>query len=184
MRKTLLIVAASAATFALAPATALAKHNERHHHRRGHHVRVHHESFGGDQGQPGDTNQAQPAATVVSFTNGVLTIRANDGNTASGQVTNGTELDCVGAEPAEMRNHDHGGGDNRGGDNGQGDDDRGDDQGQGDDEAAQMCTTADLVPGAMVQDARLSISGAGAVWDKVELVTPSTSSTSTSGDDD
>jgi hypothetical protein len=36
----------------------------------------------------------------------------------------------------------------------------------------------------MVQDARLSICGAGEAWDKVELLTPSTSSTSTSGDDD
>ena len=178
MRKTLLFVAASAAAFALMPATALAKHSDRHHHRRGHHVLVHHRNFGGDQGQGGNADQAQPAATVVSFTNGVLTIRANDGNTASGKVTDGTELECVAPEPAEMQSHDHGG-DNRGGDNGQGDDDRG----QGDDEAAQMCTTADLVPGAMVQNARLSITNAGATWDKVELIAQSSSSTSVTDTD-
>ena len=32
-----------------------------------------------------------------------------------------------------------------------------------------MCTTTDLTPGAIVQNAELRISGAGAVWDEVEL---------------
>ena len=102
----MLIVVASGALLALVPATALAKHNDRRH--RHHHARVHHRSFGGDPGQQGNGNQAQPAATVVSFTNGVLTIRANDGNTASGEVTNATELRCEAQEPAEMQNHDRG----------------------------------------------------------------------------
>ena len=39
-----------------------------------------------------------------------------------------------------------------------------------------MCTTADLTPGAIVQKAELRISGAGAVWDEVELVTQSAGS--------
>jgi hypothetical protein len=168
MRKMLLIVVASGALIALVPATALAKHNDRRHH---HHARVHHKSFGGDPGQQGNGNQGQPAATVVSFTNGVLTIRANDGNMASGTVTSATELRCEAQEPAEMQNHDRGRGDN-GGDN-----ERGDDNGDNDnDEANQMCTTADLTPGAIVQKAELRISGAGAVWDEVELVTQSAGS--------
>ena len=39
-----------------------------------------------------------------------------------------------------------------------------------------MCTTADLTPGAVVQDAELRISSAGAVWDEVELVSQSSHS--------
>ncbi len=179
MRKMLLIAVASAAVVALVPATALAKHNERRHHHRGHHARVHHRTFGHDPGQPGNGNQAAPAGTVVSFTNGVLTITANDGNTASGKVTNDTELRCEAAEPAGMRSHDRGHGDNGSGDdNGRGDD-RGDNDNNDDndnDDVNQMCTTADLVAGAMVQKAELRISGAGSVWDEVELVSQSSSS--------
>jgi hypothetical protein len=181
MKKVLLIVVASAALIAVVPATALAKHNDRRHHHRQHHARVHHRTFGHDQGNVGNS---QPAGTVVSFTNGVLTIMANDGNTASGKVTTATEIKCEAQEPAEMQSHDRGrggdgGGDNnRGGDNDQGDD-QGDDQGGNDndlDEANEMCTTADLTPGAVVQKAELRISGAGAVWDEVELVSQSSQS--------
>jgi len=177
MKKVLLIVVASAALIALVPATALAKHNDRRHHHRGrHHARVHHRSFGHDEGNPVDN---QPAGTVVSFTNGVLTIMANDGNTASGEVTSATEIKCEQPEPAEMEHHDRGHGDNGGGDdNGRGDD-QGDDNGNDDndnDEANEMCTTADLTPGATVQKAELRISSAGAVWDEVELVSQSSPS--------
>jgi hypothetical protein len=178
MRKLLVVVVASGALLALAPATALAQHHGRRHH---HHARVHHKTFGSDPAS-GTSTPAQPTATVVSFTNGVLTIKANDGNTASGMVTADTEIECQGADMSELRSHDHGGGDNGGGDNGQGDD-QGDDQGPGDDGANQMCTTANLVQGAMVQEARLSISSAGAVWDKVELIAQSSSPTSVTDTD-
>ena len=67
MRKMLTVLIASGALLAVVPATALAKHNDRRHHHH-HHARIHN----------------TPAGTVVSFTNGVLTIRANDGNTSSG----------------------------------------------------------------------------------------------------
>ena len=79
--------------------------------------------------------QGQPAGTVVSFMNGVLTIMANDGNTASGRVTNATELKCEAVEPAEFEHHDRGRGDDRGGDNDRGD--RGDDNGDDDNDEAQ-----------------------------------------------
>jgi hypothetical protein len=177
MKKVLLIVVASAALIALVPATALAKHNERRHHHRGHHhARVHHRTFGHDQGDPGNNNQ--PAGKIVSFTNGVLTIMANDGNTASGKVTNATEIKCEEQEPGEMQGHDRGrGGDNGGGGDNDRGDDRGDDNGDNDnDEANEMCTTADLTPGAMVQKAELRISNAGAVWEEVELVSQSSQS--------
>jgi len=148
MKKVLLITAASCALIALVPATALAKHGDRRHHHRAHHARVHHTS----------------SSTVVSFTNGVLTIMANDGNTASGRVTNATELRCDGAAPAEMKHHDRGRGDDAGGGNDQGDNDN------------ETCTTAALVPGAVVHEARLAISGAGATWGEVELIPQSSGS--------
>jgi hypothetical protein len=132
MKKVLMIVVASAASIALVPATALAQHNDRrHHHDRGRHARVHHRTFGHDQGNQGNN---QPAGTVVSFTNGVLTIKASDGNMASGKVTNATELRCEQQEPAGMQSHDRGRGDNGGGgDNNRGDNDQGDnDQGDND----------------------------------------------------
>jgi len=165
MRKLLLIVVASGALLALSPATALAQHHGRRHH----HVRVHHKTFGSDTTA---TTPAQPTATVVSFVNGVLTIKANDGNTASGMVTADTEIECQAPDTSGMQSHDQGGGDNGGG-NWQG----GQDQGQGDGQGNQTCTTADLIPGAMVQEAQLSISDAGAEWDKVELITQPSSST-------
>lgn len=172
MRKVLLITAASCALIALLPATALAKHGDRRHHHHAHHARVHHRTFGHDQG---NGLQGQSAGTVVSFTNGVLTIMANDGNTASGSVTNATELKCEGAEPTEMEHHDRGRGGDRGGDNDRGDD-HGDNNDNDNDDVNEMCTTADLVPGAIVQEARLSISGAGATWDEVELIVQSSGS--------
>lgn len=172
MRKALLVTAAGCALIALLPATALAKHGDRRHHHRAHRARVHHRTFGHDQR---NGIQGQPAGTVVSFMNGVLTIMANDGNTASGRVTNATELKCEAAEPAEFEHHERGRGDDRGGDNDR--DDRGDDNGDDDnDEANEMCTTADLVPGAVVQKAELAISGAGATWDEVELMAQSSES--------
>jgi hypothetical protein len=173
MRKVLLITAASCALIALLPATALAKHGDRrHHHHHAHHARVHHRTFGHDRG---NGIQGQPAGTVVSFTNGVLTIMASDGTTASGRVTNATEIRCERAEPAEFEHHDRGRGGDGGGDNGRGDD-QGDNDDNGNDEVNEMCTTADLVSGAMVQEARLSISGAGATWDEVELIVQSSGS--------
>jgi hypothetical protein len=32
-----------------------------------------------------------------------------------------------------------------------------------------MCTTAALTPGAVVEEANLSISSAGSVWNKIEM---------------
>jgi hypothetical protein len=100
----------------------------------------------------------------VSFTNGVLAIMANDGNTAGGRVTNATELRCAGAAPAEMEHHDRGRGDDAGGGNDQGDNDN------------ETRTMAALVPGAVVHEAWLVISGAGATWDEVELIPQSSGS--------
>jgi hypothetical protein len=179
MRKLMLTVVASCALVAVMPAAALA--HGRHH--RKHHARIHHKTFGSDfnQSSSSTTSSGDTAGTVQSFTGGVLTILLNDGKTTvSGQVTSATEIECRAAEPASTsgtsgsgtsgsgtsswQGHDHGG-------------NWGDDNGQGDDENAQNCdpTTA-LVQGATVREALLSLTSAGAVWGKIELVTQSTSS--------
>lgn len=182
MKKMLLMVIASGALIALVPATALAKG---HHHRSHRHARAHHRIFINGQGSPSSQGMAgtapSPRGTVVSFTNGVLTIKANDGNTASGRVTSATELKCEAPSSASFRSHDRGRdgsgrdedrGDNNNGDHDNGDNDNGDNDG---DRANQMCSASNLIPGATVREAELRISSAGSVWSEVELVTqPST----------
>jgi hypothetical protein len=176
MRRTLLAVLISAAALAIVPAAVVARgHERRHHardhqrqHHRRHHHRVRHERLGHEPVSRGD---AATAGTIKSFTGGVLTITRNDGSTVSGQVTDATRIRCDAPEPAEMRTDDHGsgGGDQRGrGDDRGGQGDRGDDRGR-DLGEERACTTADLMPGAVVQEAELKISGAGSVWEEVEL---------------
>lgn len=182
MRRILLSVVACCAVIAIVPASALA---HRGHHKR-HHARVHHRTFGHDWSQSSNsgtstsTSSDQNAGTVASFTGGVLTIALNNGQTVSGDVTSDTEIECQAPDTSSgMQSHESGdgGGDNQG-DNNQGDDD----QGQGDDDnGSASCSSADLTPGTVVHEARLSLSGAGATWDKVELVTASASS-SNNGD--
>jgi hypothetical protein len=187
MRRALFTVVASAAVFAFVPATALAsKHHRRHHH---HHTRVHHRrharihKFGSftaprSQGTPMTPPPTdQTAGTVTSFdaTTGKLVITLADGTTTeTGMVTGDTEIECQ-----AMDNNDGGdsvhldgdGGSSGGGDNGDQGDDNGNDNGDDDggDNGGQNCTTADLVPGAVLLGAELKIGSSGAVWDKIEL---------------
>ena len=185
MRKLLLSVVASLALVAVAPATALA---QRHHHRSHvRHARIHHKRFGSAPGSAtsGMPSAGQTAGTVQSFTGGVLTILLSDGKTTvSGRVTPDTAIQCRAPEPTGMKNHDRGqtrGGDDQGDNNGRGDDD----QSRGDDEhAGQSCGSSALTAGAVVQEAELNISGGGAVWQKVELVSASSTSGSSSGGGD
>jgi hypothetical protein len=197
MRKIMLAVVATCVVGAVIPAGALA---QGHKHHRAHHARTHHRTFGHDWNQSGSTSTGTtssepPAGTVQTFTGGVLTIALTGSGTVSGMVTPDTEIECQVAEPAGMQSHDRNQGDNSGpgdddqgqgdDDQGQGDDDQGqgdDDQGQGDQQANQMCDpTTVLTRGAVVQEAVLTVSGAGAVFQKIELVTqPSSTSTSTS----
>lgn len=182
MRKIMLTVVTTCAVVALIPASALAHGHGRHHHRVNH-ARLHHRTFGHDWNQSGNPTSTSPGAdqnagTVQSFTNGVLTIALNNGQTVSGMVTPDTEIECKAVEPTGMQSHDRNGGDN----NAQGDDDQG--QGDDDNENAQNCDSSSLTATTMVHEARLRLSGAGATWDKVELVTSSASSSSSSSSDD
>lgn len=134
------------------------------------------------------TPSGEAAGTVTSFTNGVLTITLTDGSVVSGKVTEETELQCPSATQPSTPT---GGGDQSGGDDqsGSGGGDHGgssiasqpgalqhdDSQGSegedaNDDDNQESCTTAALVPGAKVGEAELSVSSAGALWHKVELI--------------
>ena len=189
MRKIMLAVA-TCAVFVFVPASALAQGHGRHSRHHAHHARVHHKKFGTDRSQQPTTtspSSGQPAGTVASFTGGVLTIAlSNSTTTVSGQVTADTEIKCVAPETSGMPsgNWGHHEGDGGGGfgdhhgDQG-GSDQGGNDQGDNDqddqNQANPACDTTSLVPGAVVQEAELNISGAGAVWEKVVLVTTPTS---------
>lgn len=186
MRNIVLSVVACCAVLAIAPVTALA---HGHHHKRHHHSRIHHRTFGHDWSQSGSssttTSSEENAGTVTSFTGGVLTITLNNGQTVTGNVTGDTEIECQAPEmSSSLSSHD------RGDDNGDRTDnhgDRGDDNGndQGDDGAENAnCSSADLTTGAVVHEARLAVTSAGATWDKVELVTASTSTTDSDNDND
>ena len=178
MRRILLSVVACCAVIALVPASALAhgRHHKRHH--RAHHARVRHEHFGsqGNNQNKQGQNPSPTAGTIQSFSNGVLTIALTDGSTVSGKVTNDTRIECQAAETSSgnsgWHSHHHGG-DNGGGDNG-GNNDQGDDD---NDHAAQTCDTSSLTPTTVVQEAELKVSSAGAVWDKLDLMSASTQST-------
>jgi hypothetical protein len=133
----------------------------------------------------------ETVGTVTSFTNGVLTITLTDNTVVSGKVTEQTKLECTSATPPTTTGgDDQGGGDDQSspesGEHGgpsvagqmgasqrsdlQGGGDGGDghDGSQGGNE--EGCTSAALVSGAIVREAELSLSSAGAVWDKVDLV--------------
>jgi hypothetical protein len=180
MRRILFTILACTALSAAVPAMALA-HNGRHHHKPHHHSRVRHEQFighrqasDGSAANPADTSEPT-AGTVTSFDGTTLTITLNNGNTVSGAVTNDTEVKCE--NPAgDDDNVEHGdlardggpsGGDQ--GDQGDANDNQGDD-----DNNNNMCAIA---PGMAVTKAELTINGSGAVWDEVELVSSSTTST-------
>src|SRR5947209_4132617 len=131
MRRLTLTAFASALVLAIAPASALASHHHKRHHHRTHHARVVHKRFGdvNNPTTPTTTPTSDTAGTIDSFTNGVLTIKLNDGSTVSGKVTSDTEIECEAADNESAMHADgDGGGDHSGsGDQSGGDDNRGDD---------------------------------------------------------
>jgi len=126
---------------------------------------------------------AETAGTVASFVGGVLTITLKDGSSVSGKITEASEIRCQPATPpAEGGNEDENGDESSGasGDGGaphggpalgsHGDDMSSGDGGDGEEGRPSACTTAALVPGAVVAEAELSVGSAGAVWDHVDLI--------------
>jgi hypothetical protein len=177
LRRVLFTLIASALVVALIPATALGRSHHRHHHARVHH-KIRHKQFGRSDA-PATPSMDDNAGTVASFDGTKLTIQLADGSMVSGTVDNDTEIGC---EAADM-SHQSFNRDDEGRDHNSGDDhgDRGDDHGgrgddnDNDDNGMENCDTSSLTPGTIVHEAELKLSGAGAVWDKVELLTSSSS---------
>jgi len=147
-----------------------------------------------DSNDDGVMDGNENAGTIASFDaeSGKLTIDLFGGETISGLVTEGTEIKCEdngGASASSDSGQENEAGDDNGGegevepgdDNGgkeQTGDDGGDNSGPGSensgsddsgDEGSGNCTTADLTPGAVVQEAELQIENGQATFEKVEL---------------
>ena len=191
--KRILLVAVSSTALSLA-APAIASAHSAHHHAKRHHkhhaaksrVLVFRASAAPSTSSPTTPTPATPtsesAGKVASFKEGVLTITLNDGTSVSGKVTERTEIHCTSATPS-------GGDDNDTDDEaGSGEGDHGssgearahessrhvaraaDHNGSSEGAQPQTCTSAALVEGALVREAELSITSAGAVWDHVDLL--------------
>jgi hypothetical protein len=108
------------------------------------------------------------AGTIASFDGTMLTINLFGGGTMTGQVTESTEIKCEGG---------HNGSAQASGDNEQAEEDQAGDNEASDsadssegDNNSSTCTTANLVPGASVQEAQLSDTpGSPAVFEEVKL---------------
>ena len=154
-----------------------------------------------DSNDDGVMDGEENAGTITSFdaSTGKLTIDLFGGETISGLVTEGTEIECEddggasasssgpgpdGEGSGEIEPGDDNGGEGEvepGDDNG-GNDEPGDDNsgpgsnnsgpgngGDDDEDEAGNCTTAALVPGAVVEEAELRVANGQATFEEVEL---------------
>jgi len=162
------------------------------------HLRNRAEFLAGDDPRDHDSNDdgvidgQENAGTIASFDteSGKLVINLFGGETISGLVGTGTEIKCEDHGGASASSEGSGSGEAEPGDDhgGEGEVEPGDDNGgqqagdnsgpdsensgpgQGDDgDEAGNCTTADLVPGAVVQEAELKVANGQAAFEEVEL---------------
>jgi hypothetical protein len=144
-----------------------------------------------DSDDDGVMDGSEQAGTIASFDAGTgrLVIDLFGTDTVAGLVTDETEIKCEdngtgatmsseGSGSGEAEPGDDNGGETEvGDDHGEdgeevGDDNGGDNSGPGDendDHGDGLCTTAELVPGAVVEEAELKIENGQAVFDEVEL---------------
>jgi hypothetical protein len=131
----------------------------------------------GDDDQPG-AGERKVSGTVDSFDSatGTLVIKVTGtGELVSGTLNDGTRIKCENEGAPAGTAPRHGDGDNSGpGNSGDDGDDNGDNGNEGPGNQGdhngdeQACTTADLTPGAAVDEAELR-SGTAPSWDEVEL---------------
>jgi hypothetical protein len=187
MRRTLLTATAVSALALGAPAAASA-HHKHHHKHHSTHARVllfksHTVPASPTKTAAPSAPSSEPAGTVTKFEEGVLTITLGDGSVFKGKVTEQTRLECPSSTTGQAdAGDDQGGGDDQSGsDSGEhggpsvmgqlNRDFQGEDQDANDDDGGQQaCTTAALTSGAKVGEAELVITSAGAVWEKVDLI--------------
>lgn len=168
MRRYLFAAFASLALTVALPAASLAR--EHHQNRDGHRDRIEHHHAHRDRVEhfrqhgvrhervtPGQPGSRQDIGTVQSFKDDILVIQLNDGSTMSARVDRDTEVECEAMNDSFQR--DDGGPGPSGGDRSHGGDDRGN----------ASCLMALRTAGTGVRDATLSLTGAGAFWDHVDL---------------
>lgn len=149
-----------------------------------------------DSDDDGVIDGEEQAGTISSFDSetGRLVIDLFGTDTVAGLVTDATEIKCEdeGSATASASSEDSDSGEEESGDDngGEGEEEPGDDHGddgveagddnsgpsdnsgpgsEGDDDSDHLCTTAELVPGAVVEEAELKIENGQAVFHEVEL---------------
>jgi len=150
-----------------------------------------------DSDDDGVNDGDEQAGTIASFdaASGRLVIDLFGDDTIAGLVTDQTEIECEDHSTASTSSPGPGSGDDEVGDDngGQGEEEPGDDQGgddnsgpsdnsgpgsensgpghgdESDDDEDHACATAELVPGAVVEEAELRIANGQAVFEEVEL---------------
>lgn len=109
------------------------------------------------------------AGTIASFDGTTLTINLFDGGTMSGMVTESTEIKCEDGQDGSAQASEDNESESSGEDQGEGeasDSSASDSEQSGE---SNTCTTANLVPGATVQEAAVSETAGGSAFDEVKL---------------
>ncbi len=145
-----------------------------------------------DSDDDGVVDGHEQAGTIASFDaeSGRLVIALFGNDTVAGLITDQTEIECEDDSGATVSNEGPGSGEEEdGGDHGDGGEEVDDDENsgpgsdddnsdpsdnsgpghEGDDDRDRLCTTAELVPGAIVEEAELEIENGQAVFEEVEL---------------
>jgi hypothetical protein len=116
-----------------------------------------------------DRDEVNPAGTIASFDNGVLTITLGNGQSVSGRVTADTKIECEDEDEATaMAAHD-GGDDNSGpGSSSSGREEENEVENEVEDED-RACETDALKQGATVKEAEAKLTSNGLVLGEIEL---------------
>lgn len=147
--------------------------NQARHDQDRDHLRNRAEFLAGDDPRDRDSNDdgvadgEENAGTIVSFDaeTGRLVIDLFGNETIAGFVTGETEIECEGGSNASVSDD----GEEGGGEEQEAGEENGGQEEAEDENGEASCTTADLVPGAVVGEAELKLENGQATFEEVEL---------------